>query len=505
MDQELDEFFGEVKVKQEGNAHKRRRPEESRNSFGPKDRDKDQGPREKREDSLLVSLARLALKQEEELLVLKQDFSLILFLKAGSNSVLPFLYQAATLYKAKQKESPTWSVSFQPPRTVLALAMIKELATRLDAVTAYKEAQDMGWMDQQGAWEVSDLEWNASTPSGRHGAGSPYHPSDQGTPRGALQVPEGRCRDEVSLHSQAHRNNGFRGDVLLRPLHPRPGTRCMENPHDASGQLRPAADRPGLQESRTSERTHRGESPGLAHTTVRPSLLLQFGNKGNACYMNSLVQVLLWIMDGQPDGCHMGRCAQFLQQLRQYSHKKLKYLSQDMLWCMIISGWKDHHKQHDICEFTSYVCRTQQLTVVKGAWEARTSIDGVGQPRDVGCSTQPLLLPLPNRPPGLTANIQVQSLVDAWHAQEAVHAFMELPSVLIMQISRFKLVRGRVTKLHTMVSVDQDIFVPQFVDATVGARPVRYHRIAVVCHHGHTPKSGHYQAVLYDHDYSWDL
>ena len=157
MDQELDEFFGEVKVKQEGNAHKRRRPEESRNTFGPKDRDKDQGPKEKREDSLLVSLARLALKQEEELLVLKQDFSLILFLKAGSNSVLPFLYQAATLYKAKQKESPTWSVNFQPPRTVLALAMIKELATRLDAVTAdkarYKEVQDMGWMDQQGAWK----------------------------------------------------------------------------------------------------------------------------------------------------------------------------------------------------------------------------------------------------------------------------------------------------------------------------------------------------------------
>ncbi|CAE7868724.1 unnamed protein product [Symbiodinium microadriaticum] len=161
MDQELDEFFGEVKSKQ-GNAQKRRRPEEGRAPFDPAQRDL--GPRERKEDSLLVCLARLALKQEEELLVLKQDYSLILFLKAGSNSVLPFLYQAATLYKAKQKESPTWSVNFQPPRTVLALAMIKELATRLDAVmkdkNRFKEIQDLGWMDQQGAWKFQV--WNGT-------------------------------------------------------------------------------------------------------------------------------------------------------------------------------------------------------------------------------------------------------------------------------------------------------------------------------------------------------
>ncbi|CAE7234626.1 unnamed protein product, partial [Symbiodinium sp. KB8] len=161
MDQELDEFFGEVKSKQ-GKAQKRRRPEEGRTTFGPQHRD--QGHGERKEDSLLVSLARLALKQEEELLVLKQDYSLILFLKAGSNSVLPFLYQAATLYKAKQKESPTWSVNFQPPRTVLALAMIKELATRLDAVmkdkNRFKEIQDLGWMDQQGAWKFQV--WNGT-------------------------------------------------------------------------------------------------------------------------------------------------------------------------------------------------------------------------------------------------------------------------------------------------------------------------------------------------------
>ncbi|CAE7876320.1 unnamed protein product [Symbiodinium microadriaticum] len=109
MDQELDEFFGEVKTNQ-GKAQKRRRPE------------------------------------------------------AGSNSVLPFLYQAATLYKAKQKESPTWSVNFQPPRTVLALAMIKELATRLDAVmkdkNRFKEIQDLGWMAQQGAWKFQV--WNGT-------------------------------------------------------------------------------------------------------------------------------------------------------------------------------------------------------------------------------------------------------------------------------------------------------------------------------------------------------
>ncbi|CAE6969563.1 unnamed protein product, partial [Symbiodinium sp. CCMP2456] len=158
MDDALSEFFGEVKSEQEGKANKRRRPEE-----GPQRRTS-RSHNSQSEDSLLVSLARLTLRQEEELLVLKQDHSLILFMRPGKDSVLNFLFQTASLYKQKMKETPTWGVNFQPPRAVLALALFKELANRLETTLGdsakLKEIKDLGWMDEQGRWKYQV--WNAS-------------------------------------------------------------------------------------------------------------------------------------------------------------------------------------------------------------------------------------------------------------------------------------------------------------------------------------------------------
>lgn len=158
MDDALSEFFGEVKSEQEGKANKRRRPEEGHH------RRMSRSNNSRSEDSLLVSLARLTLRQEEELLVLKQDHSLILFMRPGKDSVLSFLFQTATLYKQKMKETPTWGVNFQPPRAVLALALFKELATRLEATLGdqakLKEIKDLGWMDEQGRWKYQV--WNAN-------------------------------------------------------------------------------------------------------------------------------------------------------------------------------------------------------------------------------------------------------------------------------------------------------------------------------------------------------
>ena len=123
----LSEFFGEVKQE---TSNKRRRPTEqpqrARAQFGPKS----QQPA----DGLVTSLAKLVLKQEEELQVLKQDHSLIMFMRAGSDSVLNLLYCMATLYRQKQAASPTWGEQFQPPRTVLALALFREFASRIDQV-----------------------------------------------------------------------------------------------------------------------------------------------------------------------------------------------------------------------------------------------------------------------------------------------------------------------------------------------------------------------------------
>ena len=112
-------------------------------------------------------LARLAIKQEEELQVLKQDHSFMLFMKPGKDTVLTFLFQTATLFRKKQEESPTWGTDFQPLRVVLSLALFRELATRIEAVekddSKLKELVDLGWMTQDYKWKFQV--WN---PTLRH-------------------------------------------------------------------------------------------------------------------------------------------------------------------------------------------------------------------------------------------------------------------------------------------------------------------------------------------------
>ena len=294
-----------------------------------------------------------------------------------------------------------------------------------------------------GSLEIPGLEWHSTPSSGGLGKSPAPYSKPQGNARGALQVSEGRGRGEISVHAQANRHDGITGDFLLRHFHERHGTGSMENSHDASGKLCSTADRLGLQKSWPSTRASGGESSRLADEQMRPSLLIPFGNRSNACYMNSLVQVFLWILDRDHGLCQeLGRCTQFFALLQQHSHQHIKYLSQDMLWCMLTSGWKDSQRQHDVCEFAAYMCKLHKITMVQGEWEARTYINGVGQPGDAGYTTQPLLLSLPNRPPGLDDPVQVQSMVDLWHAHEAVHAFTALPQFSFCKWQDFELTKG---------------------------------------------------------------
>ena len=155
-DSAMNEFFGEVK--QEPTA-KRRRPEEhnKENKFEP------QRTKGGKNEELVSTLARLAIKQEEEIQVLKQDHSFMLFMRPGKDTVLAFLFQTATLFKKKQEESPTWGADFQPLRVVLSLALFRELATVEKDDNKLKELMDMGWMTQDFKWKFQV--WN---PTLRH-------------------------------------------------------------------------------------------------------------------------------------------------------------------------------------------------------------------------------------------------------------------------------------------------------------------------------------------------
>jgi len=240
---------------------------------------------------------------------------------------------------------------------------------------------------------------------------------------------------------------------------------------------------------------------------MRRALQLRLGNKANSCYMNSFVQAVLWtlVFDMASLLPQMGRSAQFFRNLL-HPKKSVKYLSQDMTWKMLTSGWKEPARQHDVVEFASFFSGRHDIQLVQGEWEARDTTAlgvGVGRPCDEGSSTQPILLNMPNSPPGLAAPVQVQSLVDDWHVQTFTHAFLRAPTLLQLQLARFSVQGGRIQKLHTNIHVNQALRVPEFCTAGVEGRHVSYVLRAVINHHGQHPKAGHYQATLYGRGHCW--
>ncbi|CAE7689861.1 unnamed protein product [Symbiodinium sp. KB8] len=166
---ELDEFFGSLK--QPAAQNKRRRSVDQqlvhpRNHHGS--------------DNLVLTLAKVVVRQEEEIKILKQDHSIVMWMKPGEESILHHLYQVAKAYKQKLQENPQWSPDRKPPRTVLAIAVFRELAERLQKVLnnedLLKKASDMGWRDASTGWDpsfrpdaVADLNGPATIPGRGHG------------------------------------------------------------------------------------------------------------------------------------------------------------------------------------------------------------------------------------------------------------------------------------------------------------------------------------------------
>ena len=85
-------------------------------------------------------------------------------------------------------------------------------------------------------------------------------------------------------------------------------------------------------------------------------LRLALGNHTNCCYMNSLVQALLWtVYMVHADGATLGRAHSFFTALQQSHTTQPKYLMRDLTWRMLMSGWAESHRQHDVVEFTAFL------------------------------------------------------------------------------------------------------------------------------------------------------
>lgn len=221
--------------------------------------------------------------------------------------------------------------------------------------------------------------------------------------------------------------------------------------------------------------------------------------------MNTVVQAIQWLLDLRPMLlAQLGTGQGFFSTLSKHNLNHVKHLAKDMLWRMLISGWAEHRRQHDVSEFFAFLCQRHHVQLVQGQWQARRYMDGVTSINDTGSSTQPLLLSLPPTPPGLSPNLQVQSLIDYWSGtQAAFHAYTAPPLVLAVQLERYTVQSGRVHKRKDKVIVNQRIAVPRFEDEGLDIRIVFYDLFAVISHHGNHPRTGHYTATLLRGEAVW--
>eukprot|EP00439_Symbiodinium_sp_Y106_P039199 s5505_g4.t2 len=157
---------------------------------------------------LLMQVAKLALRHEQQLHTIQQDTRLYMFLKTNQDySVLPLMLQLATEWRTTMEQTPeklTMSL-----REVMIRGLLKEWRTRLQAFQNNEEArttaQRMQWLDSLGHWNhmhwcptKQDLVLTEKTESQ-----SVNHRGSDDQDRRAGDTHHGRLYQELQVHSPA--------------------------------------------------------------------------------------------------------------------------------------------------------------------------------------------------------------------------------------------------------------------------------------------------------------
>ena len=427
--------------------------------------------------------------------------------EAGAESVLPHLYSTAVEFKKQQKDNPKFSLAHVPLRSVLALALFRELGVRLERVLKTPElmnnAETRGWRDQSG-WKVPSVECPATSSRGGQGEANSARRADAASHSadgGVLQAASDRS---VPLHPKDDGGYGLPGHLPHEHFSKvGGGGEIVESSLGSTGQLCPAADRGGLQKGGPLA-VSVGPSPAGAH----PSLRLQLTNTGNTCYMHAMVQVLAWLADiynAPMEVALTSRVATVIKQFYKQADAPI-CLMQDIGWRMLIQGWRHDGQQQDVGEFFTFLTSRYDVHMLQGEWQARTLPErGLCRCMDRGPCSQPILLHFCDAPPGLRADLRVSDMLRFWHLGQnsLVLGLHVAPPILCFQLCRFRIRDGLVTKNQTAVDIDDTLYVPQFQGRSEAVAHLRYDFKACIVHHGPSLRCGHYTTLLKQAGVSW--
>ena len=250
--------------------------------------------------------------------------------------------------------------------------------------------------------------------------------------------------------------------------------------------LRGTARKPALPGKSKSSVRHAFSAADLANP-VQTIL----ANPSNYCYLNSLVQALLWIYQARPSArnSEFGDLHALLRPL--LATGTTVQLHRRKAWLRLLETWPNPQQQHDVAELLVHIQRQTRFPALVGKWEARTMQGPHFQIHQ--STTQVPHIMLPCQP-----NKTLQELVEQWAYDQdtgQICAVSEAPTFLCIQLLRFQgNMAGEINKLSHAIPLSPKLQVPTFTDG-IDTRPQAYVLHSIVYHIGCTPDSGHYRTM----------
>ena len=205
----------------------------------------------------------------------------------------------------------------------------------------------------------------------------------------------------------------------------------------------------------------------------------------NLCYANSCMQALFWLRELAGPALQIASSAQAGLAVLRRGHQVL--LTDCLAFHELFRTWPDLTSQHDAGEFWQHLAVTLQLDALAGSWQARLT-----NPCSV-VDQSPLHAPILLTPH--TAGLQ--TMINNWRNQHAIHAVSGACQVACLQLCRYRADRAKNQEpIH--IPPGLRVSLPHFCDPGMGTdvQSVDYRVGFVIFHVGATVQSGHYQAVL---------
>ena len=444
------------------------------------------------ENQAIQMLIQLCLRQEDSINVMRMDRAyLMLFKTKGQETLLPTFKDIADKWKERREAGTTEA----PLRVVIFKCMALELQNRAKQLmeTKMEELVKQGWVIKKENTEFcwlpmmyhQEKKHDVPVPD----VGPLPHSDAISALEKIIQNMDGQTIQ--CYHATRPLADSYTGDMLAfmlevsirgpEPLRVHQALAKLANStiwYLIGARMRPDTPK---------------RSP-LAVKLQESVLTLALHNYGNTCYQNSFALSWGWswaacaMLQGWPvlNNDRLGTCAPILLALYSGAYGRLSNI---LAWAQVLQTWRRPQDQHDVGEFASHALSRLRPSVMHGHWVSRVE-DPILRNTDTGLLRMPLAISIP------TGAASLQDCVDAWQSQPHVHALLDVPPLILLQLGRFRHRSHRhVTKLRVEIAIEGTISIPVFDEGLV-TRSAQYRVVGGVLHIGGTPSSGHYRSFL---------